>query len=407
MTFTKPGRRPELDALRGLFLVLMVMAHLPTQLSNWANQPIGFISAAEGFVGLSAMLVGRIYFGKLLQDEAGVRKKLWKRSLKIYGYQLILLALLFTVAAAFAVHTDRTAILNLLTFYLAHPFEGVICSVLLIYCPPLFDILPMYIVFLFLTPLILSMAKRVGWRWVLAISAGVWLAAQLGVRELVDHEIGRAMSMHVPIQATGAFNLFAWQLVWIVGLWFGAASAMQGIPLQRLPRWAFPAAVAVCGFFLCVRHGWLGPHLGQQSFGMELDKWQLGPLRVLNIAGCIIVFWQLRKYIAKALTHEPLITFGKASIEVFCAHLFFVFVGLSMVSGDLLHMHGTAAIVLDIVTFPALFAIAVVVVRRQQANRVSRAPVNVVPRELSTQREERRPTPLLGREADPVPIRDE
>ena len=406
MTSTKPKRRPELDALRGLFLVLMVMAHLPTQLSDWANQPIGFISAAEGFVGLSAMLVGRIYFGKLAKDEAGVRTKLWKRSLRIYCYHLILLALLFTVAAGFAVHTDRTAILNLLTYYLAHPVEGLISSVLLIYCPPLFDILPMYILFLFFTPLILSAAKRVGWRWVLAISAAVWLTAQFGVREVVHHWMAQFLNLHVPLQATGAFNLFAWQLVWIMGLWFGAASATDGLPLNKLPRWAFPAAVAVCCFFLGIRHGWLGPHLGQQSFGAELDKWQLGPLRVLNIAACIVVFWQLRKYIAKALTHEPLITFGQASIEVFCAHLFFVFVGLSLIAGDRLHTHGTTAIMLDIVTFPALFGIAVVVVRRQRAKRVPRAQGPAPPRGAPALREERQ-MPLLAREPDVVTVRDE
>src|SRR6185503_15363680 len=231
MNSTKPARRPELDALRGLFLILMVMAHLPTQLSDWSNQPIGFISAAEGFVGLSALLVGRIYFGRLFKDERGVWSKLWRRGLRIYVYQLILLALVFTVAAAVAVDAHRTAIINLLTFYLAHPFDAIIGSVLLIYCPPLFDILPMYIIFLFLTPPILSAAKRIGWRWVLGVSAALWLGAQFGLREFVHDWLGQVTHLSVPLQATGAFNLFAWQMVWIVGLWFGATSAVQGMPL--------------------------------------------------------------------------------------------------------------------------------------------------------------------------------
>ena len=366
MEFKKLARRPELDALRGLFLVLMVMGHLPTSLSDWSNQPIGFISAAEGFVGLSALLVGRIYFGKFFKDERSVWRKLWRRSLKIYFYQLILLALVFTVAASIAITTHRMAIINLLTFYLAHPRDAVIGSVLLIYCPPLFDILPMYIIFLFLTPLFLSAARRIGWRWVLGISVAFWLGAQFGLREFVHHWLGQVTHLSVPLQATGAFNLFAWQMVWIVGLWLGATSAVQEIPLHKLPRWTFPVAIAVCCAFLGIRHGWYGPNWGQQSFGALLDKWQLGSLRVINIAAYIVLFWWTRKYIAKALNHEPLITFGQASIEVFCAHLFFVFVGLSFVSGELLHAHGTAAVLLDLVTFPALFAFAVWVVRRRQ-----------------------------------------
>jgi len=50
MHLPKPQRRPELDALRGLFLVWMTLTHLPTRFSDFVNQPIGFVSSAEGFV---------------------------------------------------------------------------------------------------------------------------------------------------------------------------------------------------------------------------------------------------------------------------------------------------------------------------------------------------------------------
>lgn len=409
MSASKPARRPELDALRGLFLVLMVAVHLPTQVSDWANQPIGFISAAEGFVGLSALLAGRIYFGKIYGDEGDVWRKLWKRALKIYSYQLILLALLFTIAAAVAVDTHRTAILNLLTFYIAHPARALIGSVALVYCPPLFDILPMYIIFLFLTPLLLSIARRIGWGWILGASAALWLGAQFGVREAVDHWISHVTGLNVPLAGHGAFNLFAWQSVWVLGLWFGASSAVGEIPLHKLPRWTVALSVAVCGFFLCVRHGWLGPHWNQQSFGMELDKWQLGPLRVLNIAAYIVLFWWLRKYIAKALTHEPMVVFGQASIEVFCGHLFFVFLGLGLVTGDLLHASGPAAVTLDIITFPALFAMAYWIVKRRKRRKGVPEPRREIrPKPIAEARPELRQKPtMLAAEANPVAVREE
>src|SRR3984957_11551701 len=167
-------RRPELDALRGLFLVWMTLTHLPTRFSDFTNQPIGFVSAAEGFVFISALLVGRIYMRDTLEDATGVRAKLWKRSLQIYAYHLLMLTLLFTVAAAYAMHTHKAALNHLLNFYLAHPVVAVVGSVLLIYCPPLLDILPMYVAFLFFTPMILSAAKRLGWTKVLAASAMMW-----------------------------------------------------------------------------------------------------------------------------------------------------------------------------------------------------------------------------------------
>ena len=64
----KLERRPELDALRGLFLVWMTITHLPTRFSDFVNQPLGFVSSAEGFVFISALLIGRLYIRDLVQD---------------------------------------------------------------------------------------------------------------------------------------------------------------------------------------------------------------------------------------------------------------------------------------------------------------------------------------------------
>src|SRR4029077_5745861 len=140
--------RPELDALRGLFLVWMTLTHLPTRFADFVNQPLGFVSSAEGFVFVSALLVGRLYIRDLVQNPANVRARLWKRSLKIYGYHLLMLALAFTAVGGVAARAHQAHLPNLLDFYLAHPLGGITGSVLLIFCPPLLDILPMYVTFL-------------------------------------------------------------------------------------------------------------------------------------------------------------------------------------------------------------------------------------------------------------------
>jgi len=98
--------------------------------------------------------------------------------LKIYGYQLLMLAFAITVAAAIAVHTHKAAINNLLDFYLAHPFVAIV--------------------------------------------------------------------------------------------------------------------------------------------GIQLDKWQIGPLRVINLVTFSIVFYWLRKYLLRWVAIEPFLTLGKASLQVFC-----------------------------------------------------------------------------------------
>src|ERR1700687_6098929 len=100
-------RRPELDALRGLFLVWMTLTHLPTRLSDLVNQPLGFISSAEGFVFLSALLIARLYIRQAVEEGAALRTRLWKRALRIYGYHVLMLSVAFTLAAAFAATTHR------------------------------------------------------------------------------------------------------------------------------------------------------------------------------------------------------------------------------------------------------------------------------------------------------------
>jgi hypothetical protein len=372
--FHKLERRPELDALRGLFLVWMTLTHLPTRFSDFVNQPIGFVSSAEGFVFISALLVGRLYIREFVQNPGNARSKLWKRSFKIYGYHLLMLGFAFTLVASFAVHTHKAALINLLDFYLAHPKAAILGSVLLLYCPPLLDILPMYVTFLFFTPMVLSASVRFGWRRILGVSGAIWVLAQLGVRDVVHGWVVHVTHLRIPLQETGAFNLFAWQAVWAVGLWIGARTATEREPFRPLPGWMAGLSAATCLFFIGIRYGWLGPHLTTQALGVQLDKWQIGPLRVVNLMAFAVFFYWLRKYVLRVVAIEPFPTLGKASLRVFCAHIFFVFVGLALLYGDfnadgLDQLHGLPAIALLAVTFTALILVAADEVRKKRARR--------------------------------------
>jgi hypothetical protein len=368
-------RKPEFDALRGLFLVWMTLTHLPTRMSDLVNQPFGFVSSAEGFVFLSALLVGRVYMRQALENTGSLRTRLWKRALKVYAYHLTLLLLAFTFAAAFAVVRHRAALENLLNFYLAHPGVAIVGSLLLIYCPPLLDILPLYVIFLVASPLAFTIAVRRGWRPVVLCSSIIWLLAQFHLRIWVHQLVTQATHLPIPLQETGAFDLFAWQWVWIMGMWLGARSLEGELPLRRIPYWGRWAAGAVCVFFLGVRHSWWGPHLTQQSLGMLLDKWQVAPLRLLNLVAFVIVLYGLRSAVRWLIAREPFITLGRASLEVFCAHLLFVFIGLALLYGEVPQLHGIYALALLTVTFLALIYVAQRQVRRRHKDNQPRAPL--------------------------------
>jgi hypothetical protein len=352
----------------------MTLTHLPTHLSDFVNEPFGFVSAAEGFVFLSALLVARLYIRQAVEAGAALRTKLWKRALRIYSYHLIVLAFVFTMAAAFAVMAHRLALTNLLNFYLAHPFPAIVGSLLLIYCPPLLDILPMYVIFLLITPFLLAIVARRGWKGILLGSGSVWLLAQFGLRAWAHDVVVYVTALQIPLQDTGSFNLFAWQIVWVSGLFIGAISAQDLGSLRRPPRFVYQVSALICIFFIGVRHHWFGNHLTQQTLGMQLDKWQIGPLRVVNLVAFACIIYGLRKLFTRLFLIEPFIMLGNASLQVFCAHLAFVFVGLALLYGTVSQLHGFDAVGLVVLTFAGLILVALRKVRRERQEKTTNSP---------------------------------
>jgi hypothetical protein len=115
-----------------------------------------------------------------------------------------------------------------------------------------------------------------------------------------------------------------------------------------------------------VRHEWLGHRLTQETLGLLLDKWSIGGLRMVNLACFTIVLYWLRKPVLRLVAIEPFLTLGKASLEVFCAHVFFVFFGLALLYGEVTQLHGLTAIGLLAFTFTGLILVALREVRRKR-----------------------------------------
>src|ERR1700740_2875865 len=194
-----PGRRFELDAMRGVMLVWITLTHLPTVASAWVNQPFGFVGAAEGFIFLSALFTGRIYYRVAERDGyPAMTRKLGARTLRLYGYHGLLLAFAFLVAVPIASHGDRRGLHNLLDFYfMAGQMQAITEAALLIYRPPLLDILPMYIIFLAFTSVALLLSRRIGWTPILIASSMVWLFAQFGFRHAEHSFMSRIIPTHI------------------------------------------------------------------------------------------------------------------------------------------------------------------------------------------------------------------
>jgi hypothetical protein len=316
-------RNQSIDVLRGGLLVLMTMTHLPTIWSGLFGEPLGFISAAEGFVFLSACMAGKIFTQH--QQRAGLdaaNRWMWLRALRLYAIHMALMLLAFTLIAWIAARYHRPAAANLLDFYLNAPRKAVFSGAMLIYQPALLDILPMYVLFCALTPYVMRGALRWGWSRVMGVSAIVWLAAQFGLRRTLHLLAEQAFGWDIPLNVMGAFDLFAWQFLWVLGLWFGALGFGKSREVLVSSRGVLNIALALSCAIFAWRH-YAGP-MGFTDMAMHLiwiDKWTLSPVRVVNLAALSCVITGFATQLSKWSRIPTLAALGRASLWVFAAHI--------------------------------------------------------------------------------------
>ena len=306
-------------------LVLMTITHIPTRFSNPLGQPLGFVSAAEGFVMLSGFVAGLVYTQRQIRDgDAVMRDAFFKRALKLYVCQAALLVFLLGVIGLVGVVMHQPAITDLVSYFLDNPLTALFSGLLLLYNPPLLDILPMYVLFMILSPLLLLHASRHGWGAIVVVSGLIWLAAQFGLSQAGYDALVRFTGMPVPFRETGAFEMLAWQFVWVIGLWVGSSQG-AGRPAQPnpFPIWAVRFALLYALVHFVWRHA-IGqapfPHDPQLS--LLYDKWQLGPLRLINFLCLMLLAMHYGPALARRLPRVHVFELlGQQSLPVFCAHL--------------------------------------------------------------------------------------
>ena len=325
----------QVDALRGLMLVLMTLTYLPTRVASPAGQPFGFVSAAEGFVLLSGFMAGMVYATRERREgEQRMRAAFYQRVWKIYLCQAALLLFLFSVVALIAVVVQQEAITGLMGYYLNDPVRALVSALLLVYSPPLLDILPIYILFMLCSPVLLVHGLHSGWGGILAVSVALWLGAQfdLGSRVYEGFAAGTGLPLP-PLHQTGSFKVLAWQLLWVIGLWMGAERSVQPPkPPLVFPRWLLGTAIVVGSIGFVWRHvvGQV-PIPGDAGLNMLFDKWQLAPMRMLNLFALLVLTMHFAPWMARRLPRLRFLeTMGAASLPVFCTHLVLALLALAL-----------------------------------------------------------------------------
>jgi hypothetical protein len=328
-------RRWEIDMLRGVMLVMMFCTHLPTRFAGPLGQPLGYVSAAEGFIMLSAFMAGMVYSRQAEKNGIpAMRRAFFNRVVTIYACQATLLIFLFSAVAALALKLDQAALTGLLDYYFKNPRAALAGALLLVYNPPLLDILPLYIVLMLISPFVLAWGIKYGWMGIFVLSAALWACAQFKFSEMLYGKLVSLTGFPVPFSETGAFETYAWQLLWTFGLWMGVRR--KGAQQNRKP---FPAPLVIAAAMVAAicfvwRHvaGQIPvtgdvDHLINRLF----DKWHLGPLRLMNFFSLLVLVLHYADWLK---AHVPRMRFlenlGAASLPVFCTHLVFVLLALGV-----------------------------------------------------------------------------
>lgn len=303
----------RLDTLRGLFLVLITINHFGSWspegwwVTQFTWQPLGYVSAAEGFVFLSGFIFATVYV-RYSDEPAVLWRKAWQRAFSIYLYHI---ALVLGLAVCFLLVPVYRLVWEFWFFpYHLSPLTSTVASLLLLHQPPYLDILPIYAVLVFFSPPILLLLAR-GQHWLVLTSSFIlWVLGQ-------QFDPFAAVTLAVfPGHWPGYFNLLSWQFLYVFGLFLGN-KCYRNESIHFLTWQPVVVLIFFTAFLLFLsRHA-----LGLPEITMYLDRPRLEWLRLANfllLTACVgVIFPYLPVHF-----HCSWLTFlGRHSLQVFSFHV--------------------------------------------------------------------------------------
>src|SRR6185437_466728 len=185
------------------------------------------------------------------------------------------------------------------------------------YQPELFDILPMYGLFVLCMPAALLALRNNRGAALLLMSLAIWLLAQIGLGRITNPS-------HLGF-FQGDFNPFGWQFVFFSGLYFGHLHLYRHQPVIRLRPVLLALCLAVCIVGFTMR--WeLFPW--PAVFGADsalASKQNYGAAYVVNFLAFSYLLYCLATRFPRAFVWPPLAYLGRHSIQVFSFHVLVIY----------------------------------------------------------------------------------
>ena len=311
------GRDLRIDLLRGLALWMIFVDHIPRNILRLVTyHRIGYSDAAEIFVFLSGVSCSLAY-GRLLTRNGfpAAQRRALGRVLQIYLGYLVVAILTFTLVLSCrdALGAEYLAA-NDLDLLLAAPVRSFLAAGILYYTPQYLDILPLYMVFVALAPVLICGLRRFP-RLTLGASAALWIATALEPH------------LRIPNLVSGSFNPLSWQFLFCIGLWVGGH--FYGVEPFRAVRGIVVISAFLIAANLLARIVYdfgRGPghfHLALlDEFRAASNGGNEGFPRLTHFLAVAYIFaaygWRRDAGALRQSWARPLVWCGQHSLEVFC-----------------------------------------------------------------------------------------
>ncbi len=313
------ARDLRLDFLRGFCVFAMLVDHFGG--SSWLYALTGgnqfFVSAAEGFVFLSGLVLGLVYRGEIERKGMwSATKKALRRAFTLYSVTVGLTLSFVAVSHLFGMPWDEH-------FKVADPLAFVWSVATLRQTYALVDVMLLYTLLVAAAPLTLWLLRARQARMVLLASWSVWLAYQLAP--------GPMSTLPWAVANNDVFHFMAWQALFITAVVMGYHRQAIATRLGWLASWTSLVVLAppTLALVWLYREGAsvLAPLGGQALLHQLSDKAALAPLRVLTSAVVFVLAFGLVSRLWQPLQRSLgwlLVPLGQCSLYAYIMHLFLI-----------------------------------------------------------------------------------
>jgi hypothetical protein len=316
------ARDLRLDTMRGLLLAEITLVHTDSPIAAAIFEMFGRVSPAAAFVFLSGLMAGAVYSRAADRGARAIVECATRRAFYIHTYQIATYAFLMAVVVFvprandyfhFAIGSDAVT------------SQSLIHVATLTYQPALFDILPLYTVFVLAMPAAILAYRKGQAAAVFAISIGLWGLAQMGWGH-----VGTEINYGDFRLFNGAFNPLAWQILFFTGLYIGHMQMHRRVPIVRESVPLVAVSIAICAAGLALRWNLIDGLTALEHGTGLASKGNYGLFYLVNFFAFAYLVFVASRRAPKLFTARPLAFLGQHSIQVFSFHIVAVYLAMPL-----------------------------------------------------------------------------